>query len=85
MPSRLQFLQPSEELYCRWELPDYSHSLALKKKKYDERKKSDALPAFPKEILKITISHKFHQNKNRLGLGHHSDQLHYMFRSEEKK
>ena len=32
MPSRLQFLQPSEGLCCQWELPNYSHSLALKKR-----------------------------------------------------
>ena len=42
----------------------------------------DALPAAPQEILKITIFHEFHQNKDRLRLGHHSDQLYHMFRSE---
>ena len=43
------------------------------------------MPAVPQEVLKITISHEFHQNKDGLRLGHHSDQLHHMFRSEKQK
>ena len=44
-----------------------------------------SLPAFPEEILKITIFHELHQNEDRLRLCHHSDQLNHIFCSKEEK